>query len=48
MILIVYEIVLNVLNCNNYWFIFLDKLKIVVNGNIFNNSGEVEMIFFLM
>lgn len=47
MISTVHETVPNVLNCNNYWLTLLDKLKTVVNGNIFNNSGEVEMIFLL-
>lgn len=37
----------NVLNCYKYWLTFLDKLKTVVNGNILNNCGEVEMIFLL-
>lgn len=47
MISTVHETVPNVLNCNNYWLTLLDKLKTVVNGNILNNSGEVEMIFLL-
>lgn len=36
-----------VLNCYKYWLTLLDKLKTVVNGNVFNYSGEVEMIFLL-
>lgn len=36
-----------VLNCYKYWLTLLDKLKTVVNRNILNYSGEVEMIFLL-
>lgn len=36
-----------VLNCYKYWLTLLDKLKTVVNGNVLNYSGEVEMIFLL-
>lgn len=37
----------NYLNCYKYWLTLLDKLKTVVNRNILNYSGEVEMIFLL-